>query len=175
MANSYRKLCLPTQSPNTWTLFASSLSLVCMFPDFLLWQPSSIVILLTLNSLQTPLHSGPKRSQLVSQFPSDFTILVGNCKYNQNVATLTCGSGAVAGSGMVGTDPFMRVSVEAKPALYWLYLLKQSEVKWLAHTYKLTPTEAGMLSLKMKRNHCLFYCSIAGTEYRHWFLQPTTE
>ena len=64
------------------------------------------------------LHSGPKRSQLVSQFPADFTILVGNCKYYQNVATLTCGLGAVAGSGMVGTDPFTRVSVEAKPALY---------------------------------------------------------
>ena len=58
-----RKLCLsPTQSPNTWTLFASSLSPVCTFPDFLLWQPSSIVILLTLNSLQTALHSGPNWS-----------------------------------------------------------------------------------------------------------------
>ena len=31
-----------------------------------------------------------------------------------NVATLTCGSGTIAGSGMVGTDPFTRVSVEAK-------------------------------------------------------------
>ena len=38
--------------------------------------------------------------------------------YYQTVATLTCGLGAVAGSGMVGTDPFTRVSVEAKPALY---------------------------------------------------------
>ena len=78
---------------------------------------------------------------------------------------------------MVGTDPFMRVSVEAKPALYWPSLLKQSDVKWLAHTYTLTWTTASMLSLKMKRNHCLFYCSVAGTEYRHfcWFLQPTTE
>ena len=28
------------------------------------------------------------------------------------------GSGAVAGSGMVETDPLTRVSVEAKPALY---------------------------------------------------------
>ena len=28
------------------------------------------------------------------------------------------GSGAVAGSGMVGTDPFTRVNVEAKTALY---------------------------------------------------------
>ena len=29
----------------------------------------------------------------------------------------------------------------------------------------------------MKCNHCLFCCSVAGTEYRHWcwFLQPTTE
>ena len=41
-----------------------------------------------------------------------------NCKYYQNVVTPTCGSGAVAGSRMVGTDPFTRVSVEAKPALY---------------------------------------------------------
>ena len=78
---------------------------------------------------------------------------------------------------MVGTDPFTRVSVEAKPALYWPSLLKQSDVKWLAHTYKLTRTTAGMLSLKMKCNHCLFCCSVAGTEYRHWcwFLQPTME
>ena len=45
-------------------------------------------------------------------------LFFGNCKYYQNVATLTCGSGSVAGSGMVGTDPFTRVSVEAKPALY---------------------------------------------------------
>ena len=36
----------------------------------------------------------------------------------ENVATLTCGSGVVAGSGMSGTDPFTRVSVEEKPALY---------------------------------------------------------
>ena len=42
----------------------------------------------------------------------------GNSKYYQNVATLTCGLGAVAGSRKVGTDPFMRVSVKAKPALY---------------------------------------------------------
>ena len=78
---------------------------------------------------------------------------------------------------MVGTDPFTRVSVEAKPALYWPLLLKQSDVKWLAHTHKLRWTAAGTLSLKMKRNHCLFCCSVAGTEYRHWcwFLQPTTE
>ena len=29
----------------------------------------------------------------------------------------------------------------------------------------------------MKHSHCLFCCSVAGTEYRHlhWFLQPTTE
>ena len=38
---------------------------------------------------------------------------------------------------MGGTDPFTRVSVKAKPALYWPLLLKQSNVKWLAHTYKL--------------------------------------
>ena len=63
MANSEQKLCLSaTHSPNSWTLFALSLSPVCMFPDFLLWQPSSIVILLTSNSLQTPLHSIPKQS-----------------------------------------------------------------------------------------------------------------
>ena len=61
---------------------------------------------------------------------------MGNCKYYQNVATPTCGSGAVVESDMVGTDPFTRVSVEAKPVLYWLSLLKQSEVKWLAHKYK---------------------------------------
>ena len=89
----------------------------------------------------------------------------------------TCGLGAVAGSAMVGTDLFMRVSVEAKPALYWPLLLKQSDVKWLAHTYKLTGRVAGTFLLKMKRNHCLFFCSVAGTEYRHlcWFIQPTTE
>ena len=93
------------------------------------------------------------------------------------MATLNYGSGAVAGSSMVGTDPFTRVSVEAKPALYWLSLLKQSDVRWLAHTYKLTRIEVGTLSLKIKRNHYLFCCSVAGTEYRHWrwFLQTTTE
>ena len=57
----------------------------------------------------------------------------GNSKYYQNVATLTCGSGAVAGSRKVGTDPFMRVSVKAKPALNWPSLLKQSDVERLAH------------------------------------------
>ena len=110
-------------------------------------------------------------------FPAEFTILVGNCKYYQTPATLTCGSGAVARSGMVETYPFMRVSVEAKPALYWPWLLKQSDVKWLAYTHKLRWTAAGTLSLKMKCNHCLFCCSVAGTEYRHlcWFTQPTTE
>ena len=110
-------------------------------------------------------------------FPADFTILVGNCKYYQNVTMLTCGSGAIAGSGMGGTYPFTRVSVEAKLTLYWPSLLKQSDVKWLAHTYKLTRTAAGTLSLKMKHNRCLFCSSVAGTEYRHWcwFLQPTTE
>ena len=69
-------------------------------------------------------------------------LLVGNGKYNQTVVTLTCGSGVVAWVGMVETDPFTRVSVEAKPALYWPSLLKQSDVKWLAQT------TAGMLSLK---------------------------
>ena len=39
------------------------------------------------------------------------------------MATLTCSLGAVAGSGMVWTDPFMRVSVKAKPAYYWPSLL----------------------------------------------------
>ena len=93
------------------------------------------------------------------------------------MATLTCGSGAVAGSGMVGTDPFTRVSVEVKPALYWPSLLKQSDVKWLAHTYKVTGSIAGTLSLKMKCNHFLFCCSVAGIEYRHlcWFAVRTTE
>ena len=33
--------------------------------------------------------------------PAMLTILVGNCKYYQTVVTLTCGSGAVAGSRMV--------------------------------------------------------------------------
>ena len=93
------------------------------------------------------------------------------------MATLTCGLGAVAESGMVGTDPFMRVSVEAKPVLYWPSLLKQSDVKLLANTFKLTGRVAGTLSLKMKHNHCLLCCSVAGRECRHlcWFIQPTTE
>ena len=78
---------------------------------------------------------------------------------------------------MVGTGPFTRVSVEAKPALRWPSLLKQSDVKWLAHTHKLSRTVASMLLLQIKRNHYLFFCSVAGTEYRHWcwLLQPTTE
>ena len=68
-------------------------------------------------------------------------------------------------------------SIEAQSALYWPSLLKQSDVKWLAHIDKLTQTAAGTLSLKMKRSHCLFCCPVAGTKYRHWcwFLQPTTE
>ena len=62
----------------------------------------------------------------------------------EEIQTLqTCGSGAVAGSCMFGTDPFRRVSVEAQPALYWPLLLKQSDVKWLAHAYKLTGSVAG--------------------------------
>ena len=78
---------------------------------------------------------------------------------------------------MGGTDPFTRVSLKAKPDLYWPLLLMQSDVKWLAHTYKLTWTSASRLSIKMKRSHCLFCCSVAGTEYRHlcWILQPTAE
>ena len=72
---------------------------------------------------------------------------------------------------MVGTDPFTRVSIKAKPALYWPSLLKQFDVKWLAHTNKVTRTVAGTLSF------CLFCSSVARTEYRHlcWFIQPTTE
>ena len=64
-------------------------------------------------------------------------------------------------SGMGGTDPFTRVSVEAKPALYWPSLLKQSDVKWLAHTYKLTWTRAGTLSLKNETQplSLLLFCS----------------
>ena len=102
---------------------------------------------------------------------------MGNCKYYQTTATLTCGWDAVAGYRMVWTDPFMRVSVEAKPAWYWPSLLKQSDVKWLAHTYKLTGSVAGTLTLKIKCNHCLFCSSVAGPEYRHlcWFVQPTTK
>ena len=69
---------------------------------------------------------------------ADFSILVDNCEYYQTVPALIGGLGAVAGSGMVGTDPFTRVSVEAKPAL-------QSDVKWLSHTYKLTRSTAGTL------------------------------
>ena len=106
------------------------------------------------------------------QFQADFTILVGNWKYCQHVATLICGSGAVAGSGMVGTFTTVKGS-----GLYWLSLLKQSNVKWLAHTYKLIWTAASTLLLKMKRNYCLFCSSVAGTEYRQlcWFIQPTTK
>ena len=51
-----------------------SVSSLHIFPDFLLWQPSSIIILLTSHSLKTPLHSGPKWTELVSQFPADFII-----------------------------------------------------------------------------------------------------
>ena len=63
------------------------------------------------------------------------------------------------------------VSVEANPALYWPSLL------WLTYTHKFTWTTAGTLSLKVKRNHCVYCFSLAGTEYRHWcwFIQPTTE
>ena len=48
-------------------------------------------------------------------------------------------------------------------------LLKQSDVKWLAHTHKLRQN--------CSQHHCLFCCSVAGTEYRHscCCLQPTTE
>ena len=69
------------------------------------------------------------------------------------------------------------VCVEAKPTLYWPSLLNHSDMKWLAHTHKLTGSIAGMLLLKMKRNHCLFCCSVTGTQYRNlcWFLKSTTD
>ena len=62
---------------------------------------------------------------------------------------------------MVGTDPFTRISDEAKPALYWPLLLKQSDVNWLAHTDKLARTVAGMLSLKKETwpLSLLLFCS----------------
>ena len=49
-------------------------------------------------------------------------------------------------------------------------------MKCLAHTYKLTGSVADTLLLKMKCNHCLFCCSVAGTEYRPlcWFIQLAT-
>ena len=77
-----------------------------------------------------------------------------------NFAGSMCGQN-FAGSGMVGTDPFTRVSVKVKPALYWPSLLKQSNVKWLAHTYRLTGSVAGTLSLKTKCNppSLLLFCS----------------
>ena len=64
------------------------------------------------------------------------------------------------------------VSRQSQLCSYWHSLLKQSDVKCLAYTHKLTRTAAGTLSL-MKHNHCLFCCSVAGTEYRHlcWFIQ----
>lgn len=46
------------------------------------------------------------------------------------MATLTFGPGAVAGCRMVATDLFTRVSIEAKNALYWPSLLKQSYGKF---------------------------------------------
>ena len=66
-----------------------------------------------------------------------------------------------SGFCMVGTDPFTRVSVEAKPALNWPSLLKQSDMKWLAHTYKLTQTAVNTLSLKyeMQPLSLLLFCS----------------
>ena len=67
---------------------------------------------------------------------------------------------------MVGTDPFTRVSVEAKPALYWPLLPKQSDVKWLTHTHTQIYSNHSR-HIVLKRSHCLFCCSVAGTEYRH--------
>ena len=69
-------------------------------------------------TVTTKFHLNIISIKFVSQFPADFTILIGNCIYTQTAVTVTCGSGAVAGSGTVGTDPFTRVSVEAKPAWY---------------------------------------------------------
>ena len=65
---------------------------------------------------------------------------------------------------MVGTDSCARVSVEAKPALYRPLLLKLSDVKWLAHTNKLTRTAAGTLSKITLKNETqplslLLFCS----------------
>lgn len=59
---------------------------------------------------------------------------------------------------MVGTDPFTR------PARFWL--LKQSAVKWFAHTNRLPGTVAGARPLKMKRSQRLFCSSAAGTANR---------
>ena len=90
---------------------------IVTFPDFLLWQPSSIVILLILTA--SWLHHF--RRQLWIQT---------NCGDTYQWLGCSCSMG--------GTDPFSMVSVEAKPALYWPSLLKQSDVKWLARIYKLT-------------------------------------
>ena len=66
-----------------WTLFASSLSPFCTFPDFLLWQPSSIMIILTLNSLQTAQSRANYQFLVSCQFSADFTILIGILKNNK--------------------------------------------------------------------------------------------
>ena len=44
-------------------------------------------------------------------------------------------------------------------------------------THKQANTKLAHCHLKMKHSHHLFWCSVAGTEYRHlcWFIQPTTE
>ena len=46
-----------------------------------------------------------------------------------------------------------------------------------AHTHKQANMNRRHVVVKMKRNYCLFCCSVAGTEYRHLcrVLQPTTE
>ena len=57
---------------------------------------------------------------------------------------------------MVGTDPFTRVGVEAKPALYWPSLLKQSDVNRLAHTYK----QEAQLTRCRKKNYTTIVSSV---------------
>ena len=61
-AKSYRKRFLfPTQSPNSWTL-SSVVSLSSLHVSRLFTVTTKLlVILLTMNSFRTPLHSGPKR------------------------------------------------------------------------------------------------------------------
>ena len=85
----------------------------------------------------------------------------GNCKYYQNMATLTCGSDALAGSGISGTDHFTRVSVEAKPALYWPTLLKQSDVRWLAHNIQayMNRSQHVVIKNETQPRSLLLFCS----------------
>ena len=79
------------------------------------------------------LTSKTVKSLLVSQFPADFTILVGNCKYCQTMVTLTCGSGTVAGSRMVGTDPpnwLIKLEQSDSPSLEANMAKHMSSVLW---------------------------------------------